>query len=35
MGRKLLTDHRLTNTELTRRFHDRAASIDPQLDEAF
>lgn len=35
MPRKLITDHRLDNTEVTRRFHDRAASIDAELDRAF
>lgn len=35
MGRKLISDHRLNNMELTRRFHDKAASIDDNLDQAF
>lgn len=36
MSRKrVFEDHTLDNVELTRRFHDRAASIDNELDEAF
>lgn len=37
MGRKRLSEdgHKMNNVELTRRFHDKAASIDQQLDQAF
>ena len=34
-GRKIQGDHKLTQTELNRRFQDNAASIDSQLEEAW
>lgn len=36
MGRRrVFDDHRLDNTEKTRRFHDKTAAIDIELDAAF
>lgn len=35
MARRLLTDHRLSNTELKRRQNDKACSIDKEIEEGY